>query len=89
MLKVIREAWQIPDGSRVTKRTGTKVYTLRKKLAIINGKTIKLDGVIFLIGGGNVVAVDEDTELVWLTNKKDFFRILEGEILDVELYETK
>jgi len=75
-IKVILPASEIADGQCVFKITGTKPYTLKKKLIIYgnnetkypegNKKTIESSvGICFLIDGfGNITAIKDDLDVM-------------------------
>lgn len=85
-IKVLLPANEIPVGSRVTKRTGDKVYTLRNEIKVFglanSNQVLKgEDGVRFLIApDGNAGAVDGQTELLWHTDKKSLSQWLEEQL---------
>jgi len=69
-IKVVLPACSIPVDSLVTKRTGQKVYTLRKEIRIFGTserRGITADaGVLFLVSeNGDINAIPAGTELVW------------------------
>ena len=68
-MKVLLPAGQIPDGTVVTKRTGTKPYTLKESVKVYGEPSqrqeIKGDGVRFLVSAdGGINAVSETVELL-------------------------
>ena len=71
-LRVLLPASHIPNGSQVTKKTGTKPYTLRGSIVVhgdkkkeIQKQELKGDGVAFLISqDGQINAIPETTELL-------------------------
>ena len=77
MIKIILPAAEIPDGSIVTKRTGSKQYTLQSviKYYDLEGKCREIkteDSVKLLISdNGSINAVSPETELVWETTFDD------------------
>lgn len=81
-LRVLLPASHVPNGSQVTKKNGTKLYTLRGSIVIHGDKKqeIKGDGVQFLISqDGQINAIPETTELLV---ELDYWEI--REILDWE-----
>jgi hypothetical protein len=84
MYKLILSANEIPFGSTVTKKTGEKKYTLREKIVVYNGSKIiapmeiKAEpGVAFIVSeNGDVNAIEDSTELVWLAEREDIIHRL-------------
>ena len=69
MIKIIIEAKHVPDGTKVTKATGTQKLTLLKegiKLYTEEGKEVHFDDRILLQSGKTYNAIKEDTLVaVW------------------------
>ena len=86
LMRVIMPAKDIPDGARVTKKTGMVQYILRRELRVFHDKhkdaeatLLKAqDGSVFLLGGeGDINAYDRDTELVWFAPVEELATMLE------------
>lgn len=71
MIKVILQAKHIPLDSKVTKRTGEKIYTLRNRIRVFNEtgavQEIKAqeDARFIVAENGDTNAIDGACELVW------------------------
>jgi hypothetical protein len=72
MMKLLIPIKDVPEGERVTKKTGEKLYTVRDRIRIFSDdvnvrKEIKADdGVRFLVNdNGDVNAVDAKSEYIW------------------------
>ena len=69
--RLIMTATDIPLESNVTKRNGSKVFVLRKKISIYDQDSNRKDiyaenGCFFLCGSdGNISAIDGNTVLIW------------------------
>lgn len=86
-MRLIIPASEIPIGSTVTKRTGSKEYTIMDRIIIHEScprpRIITAeDGCRFLIdpiSPGNVSTVTAETELAWVTDKFRLQDFLEEE----------
>lgn len=69
-LKIILPAGEIPLGSTVTKKTGTKEYLLKDRLRVF-GETgdrreiVAQPGCVFLVSEGDANAIPSTTEMLW------------------------
>jgi len=77
-ISVLLKSDMIPDGSTVTKRTGDKRYTLKKKIKVFTGavkmdKPVELDveGTFLVDSNGNINQIDSSAILGWITNLDD------------------
>jgi len=82
-IKVILPARDIPEGSTVTKITGTKKYTISSTVKFYGGEEkyphVESDGTVrFLLSeGGDVNVISHNLELKWKVSPQelvDFFR---------------
>jgi hypothetical protein len=82
VLKIVRKPCEVPEWSTVTKLTGSKQYTLRKKLRIFAEKRecreIECeDGFVFLVDGkGDVNMHPAGKELCWLASREELLELL-------------
>lgn len=81
--KVLLPASEIPDGSKITKATGQKEYTLKRELRIFENlrgtecEVIKAKtGVVFLVKDGDINAYPDHTKLLWVVEPKEFYQWL-------------
>lgn len=93
-IKIILKAGDIPDRSTVTKKTGTKEYTLKEKITIYPSyksekQVIKGNGCVFLVDEyGDINSFDVDKELIWCTDCDTLFSFLKNyDCLEDEDYE--
>lgn len=83
--RLIVPAATIPEGSRVTKRTGRKIYVLRRVIKVFNTDNTNSEmrahnGAVYLVDDrGNINAYDGSTELVWHIALEELRYLLEGE----------
>lgn len=88
-IKVIMPAGELPNGARVTKKTGEKVYTLRDEVrmfattsgagdqAVVHKLTAG-EGARFIVGeNGDGAAIPSTLELVWHTFENDLRHFLD------------
>lgn len=84
--KLILTASEIPLEAKVTKRTGTKMLTLRRKITIWDQsggrKEIFADnGCFFLIGDdGSISAIAGNTVLIWFCDIFDLQQYLHAQL---------
>lgn len=87
-ITMILPAWQIPEGSTVTKRTGEVEYLLRPEIKVYSKKGVTQvikagGGVLFLVGSdGNANAISADTKLAWSPYIDEAIYFLEEEMQD-------
>jgi len=79
---IIIAAYKIPDGSTVTKRTGTYRHLLRKKMAIYGKGQIQLkqEGIVYIIKINDpeyITAIANDTLLVWWTTEEEMYDFID------------
>ena len=86
MIRVIIPAWQVPDGSIVTKKTGEKEYHLQKDIVVYreNGEKteIKSDHETFFLipeDGGliSINCIGANKLVMWLAEPDDLANWLE------------
>lgn len=79
---IIIVAHKIPDGSIVTKRTGTYRHLLKKKMAIYgkNSQVLQQQGIVYIIKINDpeyITAIPNDTELIWWTTEEEFYNYID------------
>lgn len=80
-LRLLVPARMVPDRSMVTKRSGEKVYTLRRQIRVFpedqkEGKVTPIDG-FFLCFEGDINQIGPETMLLWQMEAEQFFYTLE------------
>lgn len=82
-LRVLLPAVQVPCGCVVTKRAGTKEYTIRDTIKIHHTgwtQEVKSLGVVFLVAkGGDINAIAETTPVLAELTLAQIQEIMEGE----------
>ena len=87
-IKIILPAYDIPDGSTVTKITGTYQYILSKTIRIFGElkQEIKQQNIVFLTKPDNPInfisAIADYTSLIWVTTEEELYEYLQ-EKLDI------
>lgn len=79
-VKVIVPAYVIPEGSRVTKPTGDKVYLLEDEMKVYgNGEVSirKSDNTRMLVFKNQINIINEDDKLGWLISFDELFELME------------
>lgn len=76
-MKLLIKPSLIPNGSKVTKKTGNKEYILRDRITVYNEKGLPTTipysmGVKFMVdNSGNIQTVSDNVELVWLVDEEE------------------
>ncbi len=78
---IILPACEIPDGSIVTKRTGTYRHMINKRIPIygkVKGgpREMKQQGIVFIIKIDDpeyITALKDDTMLIWWTTEEKYY----------------
>lgn len=87
-IKVILPASYIPNGSKVTKATGTCIHTLLDKIVIhsdcshMDKQEICGSNVKFIVRDGGISAIANDTELAWIASISDLQQLLDSMVSD-------
>ncbi len=86
IFKLLMPAEEVPEGATVTKRAGTKLYELRRKLTIYGpaggqAREITADeGCVFLIANaGTINAISGDTEVIFHAEKQHIHILMNEE----------
>lgn len=82
-VKIIVPAYVIPEGSRVTKPTGEKVYLLHNEMKVYgNGEVSirKSDNTRMLVFENQINIINDDDRLGWLISFEELFELMERQI---------
>ena len=82
-MRVILSAENIPEGSTVTKVTGSKEYTLVHRIEVYQEDGSKYtmackDGARFITADGIATAIGPNAELVWHVDPNDLIEYIES-----------
>lgn len=81
-LGLVVQAALVPDGSTVSKKTGSKPYTLRHTLKVYRDSSVggptpfEMQG-CFLLSDGSVDQINPSTELLWRVSVAELHDILD------------
>jgi len=84
VIRILARVGDLEDGSKVTKRTGEKIYIVRRSITIYDGKdSQKIEckgGAVFLVdSNGNANVYDYGTTVLWSASVSDVFRYIDPE----------
>jgi len=79
VIRVLLPAHKIPEGATVTKRSGDKLYTLRRELLLYTneGKNVLASGCFLCDNVGNANQVDSELELHWVLTTNELLEKLQ------------